>query len=294
MDSALSLKVMKKENEFLLCVDSDGCAVNTMEYKHKEFFGPKMIEIWKLDTIAEDVTQVWNYVNLYSQWRGINRFLALVKVFELLKDKKTILNKGFELPDFKSICAWTKKSKELSNDSLETSIKDHNDVTLEKAFIWSKSVNDGILTSDIISPPFEGVHQSLEKAQKYADIVVISSANAGALDQEWNEHGIASFVRMIAGQEMGSKTACIGFVKDNKYNNDHVLMVGDAPGDLKAARDNGVFYYPIIPGKEVMSWQRFHNEAFDKFINGKYKGKYQDKLICEFNKMLSSELPWDY
>lgn len=293
MDAALKLKEMKKEKEFLLCVDSDGCALDTMEYKHKQFFGPKVIEIWELQSIAEEVIEVWNYVNLYSQWRGINRFLALVKVFELLKDKKTILNKGAEIPNYEPIYEWIKKSDKLSNTSLEASIKEHKDVSLEKALTWSKSVNEGIAAAHVNSAPFESVQQSLEKAQRHADIVVISSANAGALYKEWNEQGIASFVRVLSGQEMGSKTSCIGFAKDSKYDDDHVLMVGDAPGDLKAATDNGVFYYPIIPGKEDMSWKRFYDEAFDKFINGQYKGKYQEQMIVKFNEALSSELPWE-
>ncbi|MGH4051589.1 MAG: HAD family hydrolase [Clostridium sp.] len=293
MDSALKLKEMKKEKEFLVCVDSDGCAVNTMEYKHKEIFGPKMIKIWKLESIAEDVTQVWNYVNLYSQWRGINRFLALVKVFELLKDKKTILNKKFKLPDIKSLCEWTKENDELSNVLLEARIEEHSDIFLEKAIIWSKSVNEAIAKSKVDCLPFESVNKSLEKAQKYADIAVISSANAEALKKEWNEHGIACFVKVLAGQEMGSKTSCIAYVKNEKYDNSQVLMVGDAPGDLKAAKDNGVLYYPIIPGKEELSWQKFYNEAFDKFVNGSYKGKYEEQLICEFNDVLHSNLPWE-
>ncbi|MBU3110072.1 HAD hydrolase-like protein [Clostridium lacusfryxellense] len=293
MDSTLKLKEMEKEKEFLLCVDSDGCAVNTMEYKHKQIFGPNMIKIWELESIAEDVTQVWNYVNLYSQWRGINRFLALVKVFELLKDKKTILAKKFELPDFKSLCEWTKKSDKLSNILLEARIEEHSDVFLDKVIIWSKSVNEVISKSKVDCLPFESVHKSLEKAQKYADIAVISSANSQALKKEWNEHGIAAFVKVLAGQEMGSKTSCIGIVKDNKYDNHHVLMVGDSPGDLQAAMDNGVLYYPIIPSKEDMSWQKFYDEAFDKFINGSYNGKYQEQLIYEFNEMLHSKIRWE-
>ena len=102
MDSAVRLKEMKKEKEFLLCVDSDGCALDTMEYKHMEFFGPKMIEVWGLESIKEDVLAVWNHVNLYSQWRGTNRFLGLVKVFELLEGKKSVKDRAFTLPDFKS------------------------------------------------------------------------------------------------------------------------------------------------------------------------------------------------
>jgi phosphoglycolate phosphatase-like HAD superfamily hydrolase len=293
MDPAIKLKEMRKEKEFLLCVDSDGCAMDTMDYKHKEFFGPKMIEVWELGDIREDVIGVWNHVNLYSQWRGINRFLALVKVFELLKNKKTVKEKGFELPDFSGITEWTESSNQLSNASLESSIKESSDCSKEKALIWSKSVNLGIAKSEMNGSLYNGVREALEKAQKHADIVVISSANAEALNKEWKEHGLAPFLKVLAGQEMGSKAACIGYAKEGRYDNNHVLMVGDAPGDLKAAKDNRVLYYPIIPGREVDSWKRFHDEAFAKFTDGTYEGEYQDILINEFNEVLSSVLPWE-
>jgi phosphoglycolate phosphatase-like HAD superfamily hydrolase len=71
------------------------------------------------------------------------------------------------------------------------------------------------------------------------------------------------------------------------FDNTHVLMVGDAPGDLDAAQKNGVFYYPIMVGKEKFSWDRFRNEALGKFIDGSFGGDYQQQLIDEFNANLS-------
>lgn len=292
-DCANKLKVFKKEKEFLVCIDSDGCAINTMEIKHKECFGPKMVDIWDLGEISKDVLEVWNFVNLYSKWRGINRFKGLVKVFELLKDKKTIKEQGVEIPNFESIRKWVKSAEQLSNPALEATLKEKNDSDLEKALIWSKAVNESIANLSNDHPPFQYVHETLEKMEKYADIVVVSSANAEALDKEWNLHGIARYVKVIAGQEMGSKTMCIRVAKENRYNSDHVIMIGDAPGDLKAAKDNHVLYYPIITGKENESWKQLFEESFDTFIDGQYKGEYQEKLIHEFNNVLSSDLPWE-
>ena len=40
----------KKRNEFLLCVDSDGCAIDTMEIKHRKCFGPCLVEEWDLES----------------------------------------------------------------------------------------------------------------------------------------------------------------------------------------------------------------------------------------------------
>ena len=63
-------------------------------------------------------------------------------------------------------------------------------------------------------------------------------------------------------------------------------MVGDAPGDLKAARENDVAFYPILPGKEEFSWNRLRTEAFKRLIAGTYQGEYQKQLIEEFEDLL--------
>lgn len=64
-------------------------------------------------------------------------------------------------------------------------------------------------------------------------------------------------------------------------------MIGDAPGDQKAAEDNGVLYYPILVKKEKSSWERFLSEGLEKFLSGTYSGKYQEERINEFQKNLS-------
>ena len=69
-------------------------------------------------------------------------------------------------------------------------------------------------------------------------------------------------------------------------------MVGDAPGDLKAARANGALFYPIVPGDETTSWKRFFEEAIDKFISGQYAGEYEQQLIAEFEAHLPETPPW--
>ena len=72
-----------------------------------------------------------------------------------------------------------------------------------------------------------------------------------------------------------------------------VMLVGDAPGDRKAAESNGVLFYPIVPSDEANSWKRFHDEAFDKFINGEYAGQYEAKVIAEFDAYLPENPPWE-
>ena len=69
-------------------------------------------------------------------------------------------------------------------------------------------------------------------------------------------------------------------------------MIGDAPGDFAAARDNHAAFYPIVPGHEDACWQRLHDEAYDLFLKGNYLGAYAEKLIQEFNDSLPETPPW--
>ncbi|HMR65050.1 MAG TPA: HAD family hydrolase, partial [Anaerolineae bacterium] len=73
---------------------------------------------------------------------------------------------------------------------------------------------------------------------------------------------------------------------------DHILLIGDAPGDRDAAHAVNALYYPINPGYEDKSWQRFYDEALDKFLNGAYAGAYEAALIAEFEKLLPETPPW--
>jgi hypothetical protein len=91
---------------------------------------------------------------------------------------------------------------------------------------------------------------------------------------------------------MGSKSEHLKFAAGGRYEPNKVLMIGDAPGDMKAAKANNALFYPINPGDEDKSWQRFFEEAFDRFIKGQYAGNYEKKLIDEFDKYLPETPPW--
>ena len=185
----------------------------------------------------------------------------------------------------------------LSNDGLKKAIEAAKDPAakreLEQALDWSIKVNKAV--ADIVKgiPPFPFVRESLEKIGPKADVIVVSATPGEALVREWQEHDIAKYVEVIAGQEMGTKAQHLEYATKGRYDKDHVLMVGDAPGDLQAARAVGALFYPIVPGKEPESWKRFHNEAFDRFLKGQFAGKYEQKLITEFENSLPGKPPWE-
>ena len=108
----------------------------------------------------------------------------------------------------------------------------------------------------------------------------------------WVEHGIKEQVRLIAGQELGTKTEHLRLVAEGKYAPEKVLMIGDAPGDQKAARSNHALFYPIDPGREEESWRRFEGEALPRFFAGQFAGSYEAELTKEFEACLPERPTW--
>jgi len=291
-DPAGKLKGFLKSRDQLVCIDSDGCAFDSMEIKHKECFIPNTISEWGLQAISKYAREAAEFVNLYSRWRGINRFPALINVFELLEDREEVKKRHFKLPEVEPLKKWMSEESKLGNPALIKAVEKTGDPVLKRALKWSVAENDTIEKIVKGVPPFPFVKESLEKMMGSADILVVSATPTAALEREWDEHGIAEYAKVIAGQEMGSKSEIIRLALSGRYNSENTLMVGDAIGDMMAARENGTMFYPINPGDEDLSWERFHKESFYKFMEGKYRGVYEEKLITEFEKYLPSTPPW--
>jgi phosphoglycolate phosphatase-like HAD superfamily hydrolase len=187
---------------------------------------------------------------------------------------------------------FMKSGKPLSNDGLKAYMAEHPDPELDRAMAWTKGVNAAIADMVHGVPPFPYVRESLELLQKQADVVVVSATPGEALTREWEEHDIARYARVIAGQEMGTKKQHLALAAKGKYPSDRILMIGDAPGDMEAARANGALFFPINPGHEERSWERFCKEGLGKFFAGEFAGSYESGLIAEFEKLLPAVPPW--
>lgn len=283
---------LKPTKEFFVGIDSDGCVFDTMEIKQKECFCPNLIKHYHLQKISKYARETWEFVNLYSKTRGANRFVTLLKTFELLAERPEVKARNAELLDLTAVAEWVKKETKLGNPALKKYAAEVNDEIINLTLKWSLDVNETI--ADIVHdvPPFPLVKESLIKINEKADAMVVSQTPVEALQREWEEHNIDNFVRIIAGQEYGTKTEHIKYAAKGKYPDDKILMIGDAPGDLKAAKSNGVLYYPINPGHEEISWARFYDEALDKFFGGTYAGEYETKLIQEFEAYLPEHPNW--
>ncbi len=293
-EAAQPLAELQPTCEFFVGIDSDGCAFDAMEIKHKECFIPNTIKHWNLQAVSKYAREAAEFVNLYSQWRGINRWPALVMVFDLLKERPEVIARHARIPEAASVRAFIAQ-EELphSNDGLKAYIdKVGINDDLERAWAWTHGVNETIADMVHGVPPFPFVKESLALMQGQADMIVCSATPTEALTREWLEHGVAPYVQAIAGQEMGKKAQHLAAATSGKYPANRVLMLGDAPGDMKAARAVNALFYPINPGHEDKSWERFYKEAFNKFIAGDYAGKYEDQVIAEFLALLPSTPPW--
>jgi phosphoglycolate phosphatase-like HAD superfamily hydrolase len=281
-----------KQYEFLIGIDSDGCAFDTMEIKHKECFIPNFIKHMGLQPVSKYAREACEFVNLYSKWRGANRFPAYLTALDLLKDRPEVQARGARVPELKGLRDWVKREKRLGNPALKAEVEKMHDADLEQTLRWSVAVNDAIDNMVHSIPPFPYVRQSLEKLAKLADMIVCSATPNQALVKEWTEHNIHGHVAAICGQEVGGKQEILERTRKHGYPSDKVLMIGDAPGDLKAARGAGALFFPINPGHEEASWERFFKEGCDRFLKGTFAGAYEEGLIAEFDRYLPEQPPW--
>jgi len=267
MDYQSILKNLQPEHEFFIGIDSDGCVFDSMEVKQKEFFIPNALKYFNLFGISKILRETWEFVNLYSIYRGGNRFTSIIKVFEFLCERKYIKDSGYLLPDMTSLKEWVKIETKLGNASLRKYFELHYNTDLEKVVRWTEAVNKDINEWLRDIPPFPHAVTAIKEMSLFADLIIVSQTPLEALEREWEEHNLKKYVKVIAGQEHGTKTEHVALAAKSKYPDNKILMIGDAKGDLDAALNNNIFFYPIIPGKEDESWERFFNEGFARFIN---------------------------
>ena len=290
-DAQAPLKNFPRKHSHLVCIDSDGTALDTMEIKHKECFIPNTVRCWDLQPVARYARAAAEFVNLYSRDRGINRFPALLKTFDLLSVWPGV-PPAANIPRAEGLRAWVASEPRLTNETLREAAERTGDPDLKRALAWSEAVNAAVAITVRNCAPFEFVRESLERLSVRADIMASSVMPGEALKREWAEHGIARFVTLIAGQEMGGKREHIALAIDGRYEKHRVLMIGDAPADHKAASANGARFFPICPEREAESWRRMFEEAAGRFLDDRYDDAYEGARIAEFEKLLQEKPSW--
>ena len=293
MNYVEQLKALPKKHDYFIGFDSDGCVFDTMEVKQKECFCPNFIKHFNLQAGSKYAREVWEFVNLYSKTRGCNRFLAVKYALAFMKGRKEFDERNIHVYAMPEMHKWIDEESKLGNPALENKVKTTGNKELTDLLAWSVEVNNTIAEVVHGIPPFPGVKSVLDKSKGNADMIVVSQTPVEALTREWTENNIDGYLELIAGQEHGTKTEHLEYAAYGKYDSDKILMIGDAPGDLKAAKANKALFYPIIPGREEYSWSKLAEEGIDKFFNGTYAGRYQESLLDDFDKALPGKPPWE-
>ena len=292
MNPQEQLLALIPQKEFFIGIDSDGCAFDTMEIKQKECFCPNFIKYFRMQPISKYARETWEFVNLYSTNRGCNRFLAVNETLRLLAIRPEIKARNFDVPNPAALMEWTKKETKLGNPTLKKYAEETLDPFIVQTLEWSLKVNEDIANLVFGITPFPFVKNCLEKIKPLADSMVVSQTPYEALKREWEENKIDHYLRMIAGQEHGTKSEHLKYAAKGKYPDEKILMIGDANGDLKAAKSNGVLFFPVNPGKEEESWEKLYNEGLNRFFAGTFKGSYENELIKEFETFLPKNPHW--
>jgi len=290
--SAQDLQELKPKHDNLVGIDSDGCVFDSMSIKQKKCFHGLIASHWNLQQIEHLVRECAEFVNLYSRWRGQNRFVALLTSFDFLRKRPEAIRSGLEIPTLESLRRFIESGKTLSNDVLREEAERNKDPELMSLLEWSLAVNAEVAKNVKHLPPFGWALKSLARIHEQSDAICVSQTPTEALVREWKGSNIAHYVEIIAGQELGTKAEHLSMATQNRYERGRVLMIGDADGDRKAANEANTLFYPINPGHEDTSWHRFHDEAYDKFLAGKFAGHYATMVSDEFEALLPAIPPW--
>ncbi len=240
---------MSDSQSYAVAIDSDGCVFDNMSLKHRQCFGPALIEVWQLDAVQPAVQAEWDRINLFSHSRGVNRFLALLEFWRTFPDAD--LPAGFERPDITRMEQLAHTHTSPSPDKIEAELARADDTFLKQALTWCEAVNRRVAALDTELPPFPSAARFIKKISAHADVHVVSSANRATIMAEWKEAGLDQHVSDYVTQERCSKAECLRQLTEAGHT---VLTIGDSPGDWHAAQKSGVFFHPIIPGEEEKSW----------------------------------------
>lgn len=274
--------IIKKNNQYMVGIDSDGTMFDSMTVKHTYAFIPCMIRKWNMQSIEKEVYRIAEHINLYSGERGINRFPGLVRTFDELKKS---VGEKFPIENYESLCDFTQSEYPMSNNGLSDYIDKHNDTFLKSVLEWSKEADAVFSEKMKEKPPFAKAVEAVSEIYKEADLGIISSASQKGLEADWGKWGILKYMCFAAGQEYGGKGKQLSLVLKAGYDREKSIMIGDGLGDLEAAEENGIFFYPIIPGCEEESWEAFGKIYFPLLKDGRYV-QAQRELIDKFRKHL--------
>lgn len=288
-----SARLASSRADSFVGLDSDGCVVDTMAAKQHGFLQPMLVEALGLGPMREAYFACADFVNLHSAYRGITRFRAIHLSLTFFNRHPAVRAARFPAVPLDDLAAFVESGLPQSSEALGGWLRDHPSALLGKLLRWSHAVNAAILASGVVFPAYEGAREALRRMRGRSETGIVSQSPERVLRQDWAAHGLLGFVDRVAGQELGDKVAQLTALTDGRHPRDRVLMVGDAFGDLKAARAFGCRFYPILPGQEEASWALFNSEIYPAFAEGRYTPEREAALIEDFSAALPTLPPWE-
>jgi len=308
-DPRQQIKTWRREHDFAVCIDTDGCTLDNMWAKQVIVFHPHYMDMNGLRGIEMFFRIHAEHHNLWSTTRGCDRYLAVQHTLKsLLEDPQarqaldadpvygTDHVRGLldSLSGYVDFIDGSDGQKGFGIPSLKEYHEQHGlDYNITRLLAWSEAVDRTFPFVTLGMPPFPGVEEVLRDVSQKADLLVVSATPYEDLAAWWTQTGLSRYVQAIAGKEMGKKTEHIRLLMEaGGYDPDQVIMLGDGGGDLKAARANEALFYPVVAGREEEAWAKAP-EAFNAFFAGNYRGEMEDRLVAEFEDALLDTAPWE-
>ena len=283
MNTKEEIKAFTPTKDFFIGIDSDGSVFDAMNIKHKKSMCPAVMEIWGMGEHKKKFEEIWYKYNLYSGYRGTNRFISLLMSFiEIQK-----IDSELPVKDINPLREFVNNNEILSEDTLKAWMLKNPSAFLDDVIRWSNRSDElfNEYTKGLL--PFVNAEHAIKIMAEKADIMVVSSATGKGLDKDWSFSGLTKYTGLIAGQEAGSKKMQLKMATEKKYSSHKILMIGDAPGDLESARFVDASFFPIMPGSEEESWLLLIEEALPRFFEGKYIGEYENLQVGKFLDFLA-------
>jgi phosphoglycolate phosphatase-like HAD superfamily hydrolase len=255
-----------------IILDSAGTVLDSMGLRHSLAYFPSFADAFFRGSDRGALEEVWSYVALRSPSRSANRFRLLASALRLARRHPRISARHErEEETAAALDHWIASGSPQTAAGLDRALRDKSfAAALVPAAIWSLDV-DARLSA--LPPPraFDGAAEALRAMAGRARIVVAGEGRSQDTERDWRRAGLLGSALglgeiVFVGEEGGSVMEIAQAAK--LYARGPVLVVGDSPVELEAARSSGTSFYPIRPGRERESWQKLVKDYFPAFVKG--------------------------
>ena len=119
------------------------------------------IKHFGLQSASKYAREVWEFVNLYSKTRGCNRFHAIIRALELMRNRRETQARNIAVPAFPALEEWMAREGKLGNATLYAEVDGGNEALISIRE-WSDAVNAQVEDIAHGVPPFPLVRECLK------------------------------------------------------------------------------------------------------------------------------------